>query len=150
MLYRFLHTENNYVYLFLRLSAGVIIFPYGMQKLMGWFTDFGGGVGIHASLDEFKKKNIPQLVAWMVILGQSLGSVALITGFFGRFAAAANFLIFTGALINHLPGGWAMNWTGKKKAEGIEYFVMLLSLLGVIIIKGSGPVSIDSWLLSKH
>jgi putative oxidoreductase len=150
MLYRFLDTESNYVYLFLRLVAGVIIFPYGMQKLLGWFNDFGGGIGIQASLAEFKKKNIPRFVAWLVIFGQSLGSIALITGFLGRLAATANFLIFTGALINHLPGGWVMNWKGKKKAEGVEYFVMLLSLLVVIIIKGSGPVSIDSWLLSKY
>jgi putative oxidoreductase len=150
MLYRFLDTENNFVYLFLRLVAGAIIFPYGMQKLLGWFNDFGGGVGVHASLAEFKKKNIPRLVAWMVILGQSLGSIALIAGFFSRLAASANFLIFTGALINHLPGGWVMNWTGKRKAEGIEYFVMLLSILSVVIIKGSGPVSIDYWLLSEH
>jgi len=42
-----------------------------------------------------------------------------------------------------------MNWLGKKKGEGVEYFVMLLSILIVIAIKGSGAVSIDRWLLSK-
>jgi len=120
-----------------------------MQKLLGWFNDFGGGVGINASLAEFKKKNIPVFVAWMVIIGQSLGSIALIAGFAGRIAAAANFLIFAGALVNHLPDGWVMNWTGRKKGEGIEYFVMLLSILLIIIIKGSGAASFDLWLLQK-
>jgi putative oxidoreductase len=42
-----------------------------------------------------------------------------------------------------------MNWLGKKKGEGIEYFIMLLSILIVITIKGSGALSIDRWLLSK-
>jgi putative oxidoreductase len=120
-----------------------------MQKLLGWFADFGGGVGIKASLEQFRKKKIPLFVAWMVIIGQSLGSVSLITGFFGRIAATANFIIFTGALINHIPDGWVMNWIGKKKGEGIEYFVMLLSILLIIIIKGSGALSMDLWLLQR-
>jgi putative oxidoreductase len=147
MIEQLLETDVNYIYLFLRLVAGVIIFPYGMQKLLGWFDDFGGGVGIKASLAEFKKKNVPALFAWMVIIGQSLGSIALILGFSGRIAAAGNFIIFTGALINHSPGGWTMNWTGKKSGEGVEYFVMLLSILLIIIIKGSGAMSIDLLLL---
>ena len=147
MIEQLLLTDGSYVYLILRLIAGIIIFPYGMQKLLGWFDDFGGGVGIKASLVQFKKKKIPRFVAWMVIIGQSLGSIALIIGFAGRIAAAGNFIIFTGALVNHSSDGWVMNWVGKKKGEGIEYFVMLLSILLVIIIEGSGPLSVDLWLL---
>ena len=71
------------------------------------------------SLAQFKKKKIPSFIAWMVIIGQSLGSISLIIGFAGRIAAAGNFLIFAGALVNHLPDGWVMNWIGKKKGEGI-------------------------------
>jgi putative oxidoreductase len=98
---------------------------------------------------QLKKKRIPQGFALLIIIGQSLGSIALIVGFASRIAAAANFIIFTGALFNHLPEGWTMNWTGEKKGEGIEYFVMLLSILFVIIIKGSGAVSVDLLLSGK-
>jgi len=49
----------------------------------------------------------------------------------------------------HASDGWAMNWLGKKKGEGIEYFVMLLSILIVIFIKGNGALSIDLCLVSK-
>jgi len=147
MIQQLLETDANYVYCFLRLVAGVIIFPYGMQKLLGWFDDFGGGVGIEGSLAQFRKKRIPRLIAWMVIIGQSLGSIALIAGFAGRIVAAGNFIIFTGALLSHASDGWVMNWTGRKRGEGIEYFVMLLSILLVIVIKGSGALSIDRWLL---
>ncbi len=143
-----LQTDSNSVYTFLRIIAGIIIFPYGMQKLLGWFDDFGGGVGYKESLAQFKKKKIPKMIAWMVILGQSLGSLALIFGFFGRVAALVNFIIFTGAIFFHIADGWVMNWNGKKKGEGIEYFVMLLSILLVIVIKGSGALSIDNWLLN--
>lgn len=149
MIYQFLKTDPDYCLFFLRLVAGVIIFPYGMQKLLCWFDDFGGGVGIKASLAHFRKKKIPKIFACMVIICQSIGSVALITGFLGRMFAAGNLIVFAGALIIHLPGGWVMNWTGKKSGEGIEYFVMLLSLLLIIMINGSGAISIDLRLLQK-
>lgn len=149
MIYKLLQTDADYVYLFLRLVAGIIIFPYGMQKLFGWFNNLGGGVGTRETLMQMRSKKIPAAIAWLVIIGQSIGSIALVLGFFGRIAAGANFIIFTGALIVHAAEGWTMNWLGKKKGEGIEYFVMLLSILIVITIKGSGALSIDRWLLSK-
>ena len=34
----------------------------------------------------------------------------------------------------------------NRSGEGIEYHVMLLSLLLVVIVKGSGAMSIDCWL----
>jgi putative oxidoreductase len=110
-----------------------------MQKLFGWFD----GPGIKGTMEQMSVRKIPRFIAWLIIIGQSLGSISLITGFLGRIAAGGNFLIFTGALIVHLPDGWTMNWFGKKNGEGIEYFVMLLSILLVIVLKGSGAVSID-------
>jgi putative oxidoreductase len=41
-----------------------------------------------------------------------------------------------------------MNWFGKKNGEGIEYHVMLLALLLIVILKGSGAMSIDLWLIA--
>lgn len=149
MIEKILETDNDYVVCFNRVVAGAIIFPYGQQKLLGWFNDFGGGVGVKESLNLFKQKNIHALVAWLVILGQSLGSIALLAGLAGRVAAAANIVIFTGALISHLPDGWVMNWTGKKRGEGIEYFVLLLALLLVTLVKGSGACSVDHWLFGN-
>ncbi len=149
MIYKLLETGNDYVLLFLRTIAGGIIFPYGMQKLFGWFADFGGGVGIKGSLARMRARKIPTALGWLIILGQSIGSVALIIGCMGRVAAVANFIIFTGALFVHLPEGWTMNWVGKKKGEGVEYFILLLAVLLVIIVKGSGAVSIDRWLLAR-
>lgn len=146
-IHHFLQTDNNCIYTLIRLVAGIIIFPYGMQKLMGWFKDFGGGVGIKQSLESFKAKNVPLIVAWLVILGQAFGSVMLLAGFFGRFAASANFIIFTGALLTHRKDGWTMNWQGKKQGEGIEYFILLLTFLFIVILKGSGAFSIDFWVL---
>jgi len=148
-IYSLTRTSSDTLYLFLRMVAGLIIFPYGMQKLFGWFDDLGGGVGIKEILSQMRKKKIPPGIAWLVIIGQSLGSIALIFGFLGGIAAAGNFIIFTGALFVHWPDGWSMNWVGKRRGEGIEYFIMLLSILLVIVLRGSGPLSIDFWIFSK-
>ena len=119
--------------------TGIIIFPYGMQKLFGWF----GGAGIKGTLDQLKERRIPTFVSWLIIVGQSFGSIALIAGFMGRVAAGGLFIIMTGAMITHLSQGWFMNWFGEKGGEGIEYFVMLLTMLLVVVIRGSGAMSAD-------
>ena len=75
--------------------------------------------------------------SWLVIVGQSFGSIALIAGFMGRVAAGGLFIIMTGAMITHLSQGWFMNWFGEKGGEGIEYFVMLLTMLLVVVVRGS-------------
>jgi putative oxidoreductase len=149
MINEVIQTTDDYTLLFLRVVAGIIIFPYGMQKLLGWFDDLGGGVGIRESLQRIKQKNVPVFFGWLIIIGQSFGSIALILGCVGRFAALGNFIIFTGALITHSPDGWTMNWLGKKKGEGIEYFILLLSLLLIIMIRGSGALSVDLWVLNN-
>ena len=147
MIKSLLQTDSDYVYTFLRIIAGIIVFPYGMQKLFGWFSAPGfGAPGIKASLEQITARNIPKFIAWLIIIGQSFGSIALMSGFLGRIAAGGLFIIFTGALIVHLPDGWTLNWFGSKKGEGIEYFVLLLSLLLVIVLKGSGALSVDLWL----
>ena len=147
MISTLMQTDSSSVYTFLRIVAGIIVLPYGMQKLVGWSSspEFGPQ-GISATLAQITRKNIPKPVAWLTIIGQSFGSIALLAGFLGRIAAGGLFIIFSGALIVHLPDGWTVNWFGSKKGEGIEYFVLLLAVLLVIVFKGSGALSMDRWL----
>ena len=151
MLRALIDTDNDYIYLFLRIVAGIIVLPYGMQKLLGWSTDPGFGPrGIKAAMEQMREKKLPQFIGWLILLGQSLGSIALLLGCMGRIAAAGNFIIFTGAMVVHSSDGWTLNWFNKKKGEGIEYFILLLSLLLVIIIKGSGAQSVDRLLTNAN
>lgn len=147
-IYSLVKTTSDWYFLLLRIVAGVIIFPYGVQKAFGWSDNLGIGSGIKETLAQMKKKNIPEGITWLIIVGQFIGSIALILGLLSRIAAAGNLIIFAGALYSHRSDGWAMNWNGKKTGEGIEYFVMLLSILLVTAVKGSGPVSIDYWIYS--
>jgi putative oxidoreductase len=142
MLIKLVQTDSDYIWTFLRVVVGVIIFPYGLQKVTGWF----GGLGLKLSIQQITDRGIPAAIAWLVVGGQFLGGVALLLGFLTRVAAGGLFIIFAGALVVHLPDGWTMNWFGKKNGEGIEYFIMLLALLLVVILKGAGALSVDRWL----
>ena len=95
MIEKLFQTDADYACTFLRTIAGIIIFPYGMQKLVGWFD----GVGIKGTLEQMTVRKIPQFIGWLIIIGQSLGSIAPIFGFLGRIAAGGLFIIFIGALI---------------------------------------------------
>ena len=37
MIEKLLHTDPDCAWTFLRIIAGLIVFPYGMQKRWGWF-----------------------------------------------------------------------------------------------------------------
>lgn len=138
ILHQLIETTPDFFAFIARVVSGIVILPYGLQKL-GYLN----GVGIKATLEDFKTRKLPTIVAWLVIISQSLGSIALITGFLSRFAAFGAIIMFSGALIVHLPDGWMLNWYGKKKGEGIEYFVLLLALLLIVLIYGGGLFSVD-------
>jgi putative oxidoreductase len=145
MIEKLLHTDPDYAWTFLRIIAVLIVVPYGMQKLFGWF----GGPGIDGTLKDLASRRIPRSIGWLIIIGQSCGSAALLSGFLSRVAAGGLVVIFIGAVVVHLRDGWMMNWYGRKSGEGIEYFVMQLSLLILIILKGAGALSVDLWLVRK-
>jgi putative oxidoreductase len=91
MIETLLQTNADYVCTFLRIIAGITIFPYGMQKLFPWF----GGWGIKKSLQQLTLRKIPIFIAWLIIVGQSFGSIALISNILiGCFAAVQTAIRF--------------------------------------------------------
>lgn len=88
MIEKLLQTDRDYAWTLLRIVAGLIVFPYGMQKIFGWFSAPGfGPAGINAALAQLTARNIPKSIAWFIVIGQSFGSIALMSGFLGRIAA---------------------------------------------------------------
>jgi len=53
-----------------------------------------------------------------------------------------------GAVLTHAPAGFFMNWFGKLPAgtEGYEYHLLVTALAAVVVIKGSGALSVDRTL----
>lgn len=146
MLQKFFKTDSDLGSLILRVVAGVVMFPHGAQKLLGWF----GGYGFTGTMGYLTGVGIPTPIAFLVIIGESLGAVALIFGFLTRLSALGVGLIMIGAtLIAHVENGFFMNWAGNQKGEGFEFHILLIAISVVLLIKGGGKASVDSLIEEK-
>jgi len=131
----------------MRLALGSVIFAHGAQKLFGWF----GGYGFEGTMGYFTgTQGLPVLVGFLVILGESLGAVALALGLFTRLMAASLFVIMLGAMVlDHAQYGFFMDWFRNQKGEGIEFDILTFGLSSGIMIMGAGAYSLDYFLLKK-
>ena len=144
---RLFETNNGWDSLILRVGLGAVIFPHGAQKLLGWF----GGFGIAGTMGFFTEQmHLPWLVAFLVIMGESLGSLGLIAGFLTRFTALSLAVIMVGAVVTtHLPNGFFMNWLGKQAGEGFEYHLLVITMSVVLLITGAGRWSVDRLIAAR-
>jgi putative oxidoreductase len=75
---KILKTEDSYSPIVLRFTLGLVMFPHGAQKILGWF----GGYGLEGTLGFLTQQiGLPMLIALLVIAGEFLGPLALIAGF---------------------------------------------------------------------
>lgn len=142
-----IRTDDDVSGFVLRLLLGVVFFPHGAQKLLGWF----GGHGFSATMNSFTEHmGIPVIFAFLAIMAESVGSVALIAGFLTRIAALGiGTVMVVAVLMVHLPYGFFMNWFGNQKGEGFEFHILAVAIALALIIKGGGKWSLDR-LLSKE
>jgi len=140
MFYRLIRTDNDPAALIMRLALGLVIFPHGAQKVLGWW----GGYGAAATIQGFSNTGIPAVLAVLVLAAEFAGSLGLIVGFLTRVAAFGVGCVMLGAtLLVHLRVGFFMNWAGTQKGEGFEYHILALGLVIALLIKGGGALSID-------
>lgn len=144
---KLLQTDDGWAGLILRVTLGLVIFPHGAQKLLGWY----GGFGFGGTMGFFTEQmHLPWLVAFLVIVGEFFGSLALLAGFLTRFVAASYIVIMAGAIATvHLPHGFFMNWGGKQAGEGFEYHLLVIGMAAALLIVGGGRWSVDG-LLAKR
>jgi putative oxidoreductase len=140
-------TDKSYAPSIARVVLGLVIFPHGAQKMLGWF----GGNGFSGTMGWFDQAlHIPAPLAFLAIMAEFAGSLGLITGTLSRIAAfgiAVNLVV--AILMVHLPNGFFMNWFGSQKGEGFEYHVLALGLALIVIIYGGGKASIDSFIENR-
>ncbi len=139
-------TDRDIGSLIIRITLGLIIFPHGAQKLLGWF----GGYGFNGTMGFFTEQlGIPGLVAFLVILAESLGALALIAGFITRFSAFGIGVVMLGAVKMHTANGFFMNWYGSQEGEGFEYHLLVIGMALALLIKGAGRFSVDALIADK-
>lgn len=138
---------TNTTALIARLAIGIVIFSHGAQKLFGWF----GGYGFSGTMGFLTGgAHLPWLIALLVILIESIGSLLVIAGFLTRIAALGILLEFIGVVFTvHLQNGFFMNWSGNQKGEGIEFFLLLFALAVILLIAGGGRASVDAAIISN-
>lgn len=147
MLHKILSTNNDYSSTVLRIALGLVMFPHGAQKLLGWF----GGYGFTGTMHFFTETmGIPYAFALMAVLAESIGSVGLIVGFFTRFCAfGVGTTMAVAALMVHIKNGFFMNWFGTQAGEGFEYHILAVGMALALLFAGGGRWSIDS-ILTKE
>ena len=134
-------TNNSFAPLIARLTLGIVMFPHGAQKALGWF----GGYGFSGTMNFFTQSmHIPAPLAFLAIAAEFAGSIGLILGCFSRIAAfgiASNMVV--AILTVHAANGFFMNWFGTQKGEGFEYHLLAIGLALIVIVHGAGKASLD-------
>jgi len=141
MFKKLVNTDNDIATLVIRVMLGVVFFPHGMQKLLGWY----GGYGFTGSMGFFTDTlHIPAIFAFLAIMAEGLGSLGLITGLLTRVAAfgiGVNMVVAVYML--HWQHGFFMNWFGKQQGEGYEYHLLVIGIGLALLVTGAGKWSVD-------
>jgi putative oxidoreductase len=140
MLRTLTRTPDDFVLTIIRVVLGVVILPHGLQKLFGWF----GGGGVAGTQQYLESLGLPGFLVYLMILAEVGGGLALIVGFLGRLGALGIALVLLGAVFTvHIDVGFWMNWTGQQQGEGYEYHLLALAMCTVVVLRGSGALSVD-------
>ncbi len=146
MFKKIIATNNDYSTTLLRLTLGLVMFPHGAQKMLGWF----GGYGFSGTMGFFTgQMGIPWIFAFIAILAEFAGSLGLVSGLLTRVAAFGIASVMTVAILTtHLTHGFFMNWYGNQKGEGFEYHLLALGIAIALIVRGGGAASLDRKIIS--
>jgi putative oxidoreductase len=133
----------------LRLIVGYGFMQHGFAKLSRGPDTFAAilqGMGVPA----------PHLMAWLTIVTELLGGLAVLLGAFVATVSVPMTAVLLAAMFKvHLPYGFssikllAVTATGAKFGPvGYEVILLYIACLAALVIGGSGPFAIDG-LISK-
>jgi len=140
-------TNESKAIAILRVVLGVVLFPHGAQKLLGWF----GGYGFNGTMGFLTgTAGLPWILAFLVIAIEFFGALALIFGFATRIVAVGIITLFAGIIFtSHAQNGFFMNWAGTQQGEGYEYHLLVIGMAVALLVNGAGKWSVDERLQKK-
>lgn len=127
--------KTDLALLLLRVSLGLMAFAHGFILKVMTFTPAG-------TAQFFVSVGYPAAFAYLVILGEILGGLALIAGVFTRLAAVGLIPILLGATALHAGNGWVFN----APNGGWEYPAFWTVTLVVQALLGPGAYSVGRLL----
>jgi putative oxidoreductase len=141
-------TSESYAPLILRLLLGSVVLMHGMQKLLGWF----GGFGFSKTMLFFTESvGMPWIMGFLVIMLETVGAIALISGLVTRVIALAYVILPVGMIVTtHFKNGFFMNWFGMLKGEGYEYFILWIGMALALLILGGGKFATDRFFMRRN
>jgi putative oxidoreductase len=147
MLRELLSTNSDWTLTIIRTLLGVVFFAHGAQKLLGWY----GGPGLKETVRTMHDHlGLPLPVAFVAVATEFFGGAALIVGLLSRLAAIGIGVTMLFAIVMvHGRNGLFMDWFGARKNHGYEYHLLVIALAVVLVVKGSGAVSLDRLLFNS-
>lgn len=148
MFKKIIETKDDAAALVLRVMLGIVFFPHGAQKVLGWF----GGHGFSGTMGFFTGQlGIPAIFAFLAIVAEFFGALGLIVGLFTRVAAFGVMCVMLVAVpMLHWQHGFFMNWFGNQAGEGFEYHLLVIAMAVALIIRGGGTWSVDKLITTKQ
>ena len=142
------NTSDSWTMVVLRVVLGLVVFPHGAQKLLGWF----GGYGFSGSMNYFTNTvGLPWIIGFLVIILEFFGALALIAGVTTRILAAFYIVIAIGIIFtSSIQYGFFMNWFGNQGGEGYDYFLLWIGIAIVLLFNGGGKYSFDKLLSERN
>ncbi len=123
--------STDYGALLLRVSLGLIMIAHGAYLKLIVF-------GLPGTALFFTSLGLPGPLAYLVVIAETLGGIALILGIYTRYVALALIPIALGATWAHLGNGWVFS----NEGGGWEFPLFLVATLIVQSLIGSGAYSI--------
>jgi putative oxidoreductase len=134
----------------LRLIVGYGFLAHGVAKLEKGpelFVEILHAIGTPA----------PHFMAWLTILVELLGGLAVLTGAFVPWVSAPMVAVLLVAIFTvHLPFGFtsikllAVTAGGPKFGPpGYETDLLYLACLASLLLAGSGPLAVDNWIATR-
>lgn len=127
--------KSDLALLLLRVSLGVMTFSHGFIMKFLTFTPAG-------TAGYFQSIGYPAFFAYLIIIGETLGGLALISGVFTRLASVALLPILIGATLQHAGNGWVFS----NPNGGWEFPLFYTVTLVVQALLGPGAYSVGRLL----
>ncbi|MGI3169013.1 DoxX family protein [Pseudooceanicola sp. C21-150M6] len=131
------YSNSDYAATALRVSTGILFLAHGMMKITV-FT-IPGTVGFFQSL------GLPGFLAYLTILAEVLGGIALIAGVATRLVSLALIPVLLGATWAHSANGWSFSGEGG----GWEYPLFWTVVQATLVLLGSGAYAVKIPALQK-
>lgn len=136
-------TDTSAAQLVIRVALGVVIWPHGAQKVLGWY----GGPGLAKTLQIFADLGFAAPATMALLVIEFIGAALLILGFMTRvWALGIGVTMSVCMALSHVQHGFFMNWFGTQAGEGYEYHLLVIGIALALVVRGGGLLSVDRLL----